>query len=74
MLSPQDQLTELVRTLDTQQHVFATDPLLITEKLQNEDGSPIQKLNWRAERIDSNGALASVLGKIDARIKGISLL
>lgn len=44
MLSPQDQLTELVRTLETQQHVFATDPLLITEKLQGEDGKPIPKI------------------------------
>ena len=74
MLSPQDQLTELVRTLDIEQHVFATDPLLITEKLQNEDGSAVQKLHWRAERIDSNGALASVLGKIDGRIKGIMVV
>ena len=74
MLSPQDQLTELVRTLETQQHVFATDPLLITEKLQGEDGKPIQKLHRRASRIDSNGALARVLGKIDGRIKGIVLV
>ena len=74
MLSPQDQLTELVRTLETQQHVFATDPLLITEKLQSEDGKPIQKLHRRASRIDSNGALARVLGKIDGRIKGIVLV
>ncbi|MFZ3074613.1 MAG: DUF2868 domain-containing protein [Psychrobacter glacincola] len=71
MLSPQDQLTELVRTLETQQHVFATDPLLITEKLQSEDGTPLQKLHRRASRIDNNGALAGVLGKIDGRIKGI---
>lgn len=74
MLSPQDQLTELVRTLETQQHVFGTDPLLITEKLQNEDGKPIQKLHRRASRIDSNGALARVLGKIDGRIKGIMIV
>ena len=74
MLSPQYQLTELVRTLETQQHVFATDPLLITEKLQGEDGKPIQKLHRRASRIDSNGALARVLGKIDGRIKGIMLV
>ncbi|MEN6670305.1 DUF2868 domain-containing protein [Psychrobacter sp. B38] len=74
MLSPQDQLTELVRTLETQQHVFATDPLLVTEKLQNEDGKPIQKLHRRASRIDSNGALARVLGKIDGRIKGIMIV
>ncbi|WP_201628399.1 DUF2868 domain-containing protein [Psychrobacter maritimus] len=74
MLSPQDQLTELVRTLETQQHVFATDPLLITEKLQGEDGKPIQKLHRRASRIDSNGALARVLGKIDGRIKSIMVV
>ncbi|WP_348548371.1 DUF2868 domain-containing protein [Psychrobacter sp. KFRI-CH2-11] len=74
MLSPQDQLTELVRTLETQQHVFATDPLLITEKLQSEDGTPIQKLHRRASRIDSNGALAGVLGKIDGRIKGVMIV
>lgn len=74
MLSPQDQLTELVRTLETQQHVFATDPLLITEKLQGEDGKPIQKLHRRASRIDSNGALARVLGKIDSRIKSIMVI
>ncbi|WP_367103186.1 DUF2868 domain-containing protein [uncultured Psychrobacter sp.] len=74
MLSPQDQLTELVRTLETRQHVFATDPLLITEKLQNEEGTPIQKLHRRASRIDSNGNLTRVLGKIDGRIKGIMTL
>ncbi|HSP85935.1 MAG TPA: DUF2868 domain-containing protein, partial [Psychrobacter sp.] len=74
MLSPQDQLTELVRTLETQQHVFATDPLLITEKLQSEEGTPLQKLHRRASRIDSNGMLAGVLGKIDGRIKGIMVV
>ena len=74
MLSPQDQLTELVRALESDQHVFATDPLLITEKLQGEDGTPIQKLHRRASRIDSNGALAQVLGKIDGRIKGIMIV
>lgn len=74
MLSPQDQLTELVRTLEIQNHVFATDPLLVTEKLQAEDGSPIQKLHRRASRIDSNGALMRVLGKIDGRIKGIMVV
>lgn len=74
MLSPQDQLTELVRTLETEQHVFATDPLLVTENLQAEAGTPTQKLHRRAARIDSNGALARVLGKIDGRLKAIMLL
>lgn len=74
MLSPQDQLTELVRTLESQQHVFATDPLLVTEKLQGEDGTSSQKLHRRALRIDSNGALAKVLNKIDGRLKGIMVI
>lgn len=71
MLSPQDQLTELVRTLESEQHVFATDPLLVTEKLHLEAGTSLQKLHRRAARIDNNGALAKVLGKIEARLKGI---
>lgn len=74
MLSPQDQLTELVRTLEMGQHIFATDPLLVTEKLQAESGTPIQKLHRRASRIDNNGALTRVLEKIDGRIKGIMTL
>ena len=71
MLSPQDQLTELVRTLESEQHVFATDPLLVTEKLHFEAGTSLQKLHRRAARIDNNGALAKVLGKIEARLQGI---
>lgn len=74
MLSPQDQLTELVRTLESEQHVFATDPLLITEKLQGEDGTDSQKLHRRALRIDSNGALTTVLNKIDGRLKSIMII
>lgn len=74
MLSPQDQLTELVRTLESEQHVFATDPLLVTEKLQGEDGTASQKLHRRALRIDSNGALTTVLNKIDGRLKGIMVI
>ncbi|WP_227430360.1 DUF2868 domain-containing protein [Psychrobacter sp. I-STPA6b] len=74
MLSKQDQLTELVRELESQNHVFSADPLLITEKLKDEQGTPIQKLHWRASRIDANGSLAGTLGKIDARIKGIIII
>ena len=74
MLSPQDQLTELVRTLESEQHIFATDPLLVTEKLRGEDGTPSQKLYRRALRIDSNGALTTVLNKIDGRLKGIMVI
>lgn len=74
MLSKQDQLTELVRKLETNNHVFATDPLLITERLQDEQATPLQKTHRRAERIDSNRALAGTLNKIDGCIKGIILI
>ena len=74
MLSKQDQLTELVRKLETTDHVFAKDPLLVTERLQQEQATDLQKLHRRAERIDSNGALAGTLNKIDGRIKGIILV
>ena len=74
MLSKQDQLTELVRKLETNNHVFATDPLLITERLQDEQATPLQKIHRRAERIDNNRALAGTLNKIDGRIKGIILI
>lgn len=68
MLTPTDQLTELVRHLESNQHIFATDPLLVTEKLKTESGSPKQKLTLRARRIDSNGQLSAVLAKISSRI------
>ena len=74
MLNKTDQLTELVRLLEQKNHVFATDPLLVTEKLQSQTGEPRQKLGWRAERIDSDGKLARTISKIDARIKGIILV
>lgn len=71
MLNHNDQLTELVRELENKEHVFATDPLLITEKMQDEAGTPVEKLHTRANRIDSNGKLARTLTKIDIRIKAI---
>lgn len=71
MLSQQDQLTELVRQLEDDNHVFAADPLLITEKLQAQPGTDLEKLHWRAQRIDSNGKLAETLTTIDTRIQAI---
>jgi len=47
---------------------------LITERLQDEQATPLQKIHRRAERIDSNRALAGTLNKIDGRIKGIILI
>ncbi len=74
MLTQKDQLTELVRELESLNHIFATDPLLITEKLKDEPADPLEKLHRRAKRIDSNGKLANTLQKIDSRIKAIILL
>jgi len=74
MLSSKDQLTELVRHLESKQHIFAADPLLVTEKLKNEAGAPKAKLALRARRIDSNGHLANVLAKIQARIKAVTFI
>lgn len=72
MLNQKDQLVELIRELETRKHIFATDPMLVTEQLQKEvTNKPIDKLYRRAERIDSNGKLSATLHKIDARIKAI---
>lgn len=71
MYSPQDQLTELIRHLEAQHHVFAADPILITEKLQAEPSQPLTKLHHRANRIDADGKLAKSLNTIDTRVKGL---
>lgn len=70
MYNSQDQLTELVRRLEEKNHVFSADPILITEKLQNEPSPPLTKLHHRASRIDSDGKLATLLATIDSRING----
>lgn len=83
MYSPQDQLVELVRHLETQgegenntlhtpasqAYVFSADPLLITEKLQHEPTPPLTKLYHRASRMDADGKLARLLQTIELRIK-----
>lgn len=71
MYSNQDQLTELVRRLEEKNHIFSADPILITEKLQNEPSEPLTKLHHRASRIDSDGKLAHLLATIDTRINGV---
>lgn len=70
MYSNQDQLTDLIRRLEEKNHIFSADPLLITEKLQNEPSPPLTKLHHRASRIDSDGKLATLLATIDSRING----
>ena len=71
MYANQDQLTELVRRLEEKQHIFAADPILITEKLQHEPGEPLTKLRRRATRIDNDGKLAQLLTTIDTRVNGV---
>ena len=71
MYTPQDQLTELIRRLEEKQHIFAADPILITEKLQHEPGEPLTKLRRRATRIDNDGKLAQLLTTIDTRVNGM---
>ena len=70
MYNAQDQLTELVRRLEEKNHIFSADPILITEKLQNESGNFLTKLRRRAARIDTDGKLAHLLATIDTRLNG----
>ena len=71
MYNAQDQLTELVRRLEEKNHIFSADPILITEKLQNESGNFLTKLRRRAARIDTDGKLAHLLATIDTRLNGV---
>ena len=54
-------LTELVRLLETRGHTFATDPLLITERLRSDQGGFAERLHRRAAQIDADGALTHQL-------------
>lgn len=74
MYSPKDQLTELVRLLESKQYIFSADPVIITEKLQQEPGSITNKLHHRASRIDVDGKLAQALTNIDQRVQLAILL
>lgn len=71
MYTAQEQLTELVRRLEEKNHIFSADPILITEKLQNDKSDTRTKLHRRATRIDSDGKLAHLLATIDTRINGV---
>ena len=55
MYANQDQLTELVRRLEEKNHIFAADPILITDKLQPDQANPLTTLRRRASRIDNDG-------------------
>lgn len=71
MYNQKDNLSELVRRLEEKNHIFSADPLLITEKLQNEPTENLIKLHHRASRIDSDGKLAERLNIFYSRMQGI---
>ncbi len=74
MLNHQDQLVELIRELETRNHIFATDPMLIDEQLKSENMSVKEKLYQRAKRIDNQKILSKMLSKLDYKIRLIILV
>ncbi len=74
MLSHQDQLIELVRELESRNYIFATDPVLVNDRLKANNSPTLDKLYQRAKAIDSNQSLSHTLEKIDARIKAIIII
>lgn len=60
-------LIELVRRLEEQHHVFASDPQRINALLKDETGEFEPKLWLRAERIDSDHALQNLLNQLNSR-------
>lgn len=73
MLKHQDQLVELIRELETRNHIFATDPMLIDEQLKAENLTAKEKLYQRAKRIDNQNLLSKMLSKLDYKIRLIIL-
>ncbi len=64
-------LAELVRLLEARRHVFARDPLLVTQQLMDSDLPLRERLMERARRIDAEGTLAARIDQIDRRIQGV---
>lgn len=52
---------ELIRRLESQAHIFAQTPSLITAAVKQDAGSSYDKLFIRADKIDSNGALIAAI-------------
>ena len=50
ILNPQQQLTELVRLLQTRGHVFVADPQPITEVLRHDSTPVAERLPWPRRR------------------------
>lgn len=65
-------LLDLVRRLETSDFVFATDPKVATDLAKSSDGTPTQKLIYRAEMLNETGSLTHALHKGDFLVKGVS--
>lgn len=78
MLNLSRQLTELVRLLQERGYIFAADPLPVTEALHDVAGGAEEKLNRRAEMIDSDGrlndSLVSVAGTLNGLLLGLTVM
>lgn len=57
IFNPKQQLTELVRLLESNGHVFVADPEPITEALRHDASPPAARLMKRAELMDSDHGL-----------------
>lgn len=65
---------DLARRLEKSGFIFATDPKVATDLAKSADGTPIEKLIYRANLMDKNGKLATALHKGDFLIKSVGRL
>lgn len=69
LLTPKEQLVEMVRILEDRHHVFKNDPVPITQSLKASKQTLAEKLVSRAARIDAGQELADTIKKVDGRLK-----
>lgn len=65
---------DLVRRLEKSGYIFATDPKVATDLARSSDGTPTDKLIYRATLMDSQGDLQTALHKGDFLVKGVGRL
>lgn len=65
---------DLVRRLEKSGFIFATDPKVATDLARSSDGTPTDKLIYRATLMDSQGDLRTALHKGDFLVKGVGRL
>lgn len=65
---------DLVRRLEKSGFIFATDPKVATDLARSSDGTPTDKLIYRATLMDSQGDLQTALHKGDFLVKGVGRL